>query len=869
MKIKMYPLFAAVVIFLAVFLIHDKETSAQVTTPEEYLGFKPGADFFLMTYEQGIGYFELLASQTDRMQIFDLGETSMGKRMKYAVLSSAENMARLDHYKSINKRLSLVRGVDDREAERLADEGKVIVWIDGGLHATEVAPAQLLPQLVYELVAGEDRKARLIRDNVIALIVFANPDGMTIVSDWYMNNVGTPYEVSRVPWLYHKYAGHDNNRDSFMSNLIETQNMNRAQTQEWFPEVLYNQHQRGPFPARIWIPPDAEPTNPNVHPIIIRWKNLIGAGMGKAFEEANQSGVISRLRYDTWYPGYLTQVTDGHNCVPILTETQLYNYATPHFYTINDFPAQHRDLTIGAFYPNPWKGGWWRIGDAVAYNKTACKAVLEVAARYRHDFLYNKYVIGKDVINKFKNEPPYGWIFSANQDDPNTAVLMLNRLILNGVEVYKADESFDHNGIKYARGSYIIQTSQPFGYFAKNILENQQYPDLRKYNHLWQALVNTVNFDSAPLRPYDGVGWTLPLQMGVDYREISAPLDIRMSLIDEAVPTRGSTSSNGSHYVFSHADNNSFTALYKILAAGGSASWADDDFTMSGKKYPKGTFIVNSRSVNRDVLERISAETNIEMTGGTVGVTMHELKKPRIALYKSWVASMDMGWIMWIFDKYGYEYHLLYDAEIKAGNLRERFDVIILPDQRANQIVNGHQKGTIHPEYVGGISPAGVENINHFVKNGGTLICNNGSSGFPIEHFDINIKNTLLGVPSDQFNCPGSILKMEYDTEHPIAFGMPENGMAFFSRGSIFEVQVDTAAAGKNIKFPEPNIVARYPNESLLLSGWMIGEKKIQGKPAIIDVPYGDGKIIMFGFNVHNRAQAYSTFKLLFNALFY
>ncbi|KPK75579.1 MAG: hypothetical protein AMJ79_10895 [Phycisphaerae bacterium SM23_30] len=381
----------------------------QVTPPEEYLGFKPGADFHLMSYEEAIGYFEELAGQTDRMIVRDMGETSMGRRMKYAVISSEENMAQLDRYKDINKRLSLVSGLGDREARRLAEQGRTIVWIDGGLHASECAPAQLLPQLAYDLVTDDDRRTRLIRENVIALIVFANPDGMTIISDWYMENVGTPYETSGPPWLYHKYAGHDNNRDSFMSNLIETQNMNRATSLEWYPEILYNQHQTAPFPARIWMPPDAEPTNPNVHPLLIRWRNLIGSAMGKAFEEAEQPGAISRTSFDSWYPGYCTQVVDSHNCVSILTETALYSYATPRFYPLSEFSQNHQDLVPGVFYPSPWRGGWWRIGDAVAYNSTACKSILEVAAKFRYEMLYDKYKMARDTIERFKKEPPYGF----------------------------------------------------------------------------------------------------------------------------------------------------------------------------------------------------------------------------------------------------------------------------------------------------------------------------------------------------------------------------------------------------------------------------------------------------------------------------
>ena len=661
-----------------------------------------------------------------------------------------------------------------------------------------------------------------------------------------------------------------------MSNLIETQNMNRATSGEWFPEILYNQHQTGPFPARIWIPPDAEPTNPNVHPLVVRWKNLIGSAMGKAFDEAHQPGAISRVRYDTWYPGYATQVVDGHNTVSILTETQLYRYATPQFFTVNDFPKEHQDLTVGVFYPSPWQGGWWRIGDAVAYNRTACLAILETAAKYRYEFLHNKFIICKDVIERFKNEPPYGWIVSSNQHDPNATALMINRLLLNGVEVYKADEPFVYAGISFPKGTHIIPTSQPFGLFVKNILEKQDYPDLRKYAHLWQGLVRPQKWEGHPFPLYDAAGWTLPVQMGVDCLEMNRPLNVSKTLITEADAPAGTVSGGGSHYIFTHTDNNSFAAVNKIQEAGGRVSWAIADFSLEGKKYPKGTFIVDGKSIPKNKLENIAAETRIQMRGGRVQVKLKSLSKPRIGLYKSWVASMDGGWIYYVFDQYEIPFHALTDDEVRAGDLRNRFDVIILPDQRDSSIIHGHRKGTMPPDYVGGITSDGVTHLKEFVEEGGTLVCNNSSSDLPIEQFNLPIRNVLKDVKPDSFNCSGSILKMIYDTSHPLAFGMQEKGIAFFSRGRVFEMVQDTVKTGqsKEKEPPQkekgsPKIVAVYPDESLLISGWILGDEIIREKAAVLDVPFGRGRVILFGFNVHNRAQACSTLKLLFNAMYY
>ena len=878
-------------------------TGRAQTPPEDVLGFKPGADFHLANYEQAMEYFEVLDSETDRMQMLDMGETSYGRRMRYAVISSAENLARLDEYKDINRRLSLARGIGGEEAEQLADAGKAIVWIDGGLHASEVAPAQHNLQLAYDMVVDDDRRTRLIRDQVILVLVFANPDGMSLIANWYMGNVGTIYETSGLPELYQKYAGHDNNRDSMLSNLVETRNMNRATSHEWFPDILYNHHQTAPFPARIFIPPEAESTNPNVHPLVLRWKNLIGSAMGKSFEEAGQPGAISRINYDNWWPGYVTQIVESHNIPAILTETALYSYATPRYYTIGDFPAAHRDLVVGTFYPSPWEGGWWRLGDAVDYCLTASKSVLEVAAKFRFEFLYNKWRMATDVMERFENEPPYGWIISKDQRDATTTATLLERMMVLGTEVYTADDAFTHSGIEYPAGSFVIPTSQPFGLFVKNVLEIQDFPDLREHPHLWQGLVGTVNMnDAAPLRPYDGVGWTLPAQMGVSSHSMSRPLDEAVSLtqLDSAEAPAGAVERAGSHYVFSHADNNSFLALNRILAAGGNVSWALEEFDLHGVRQSKGNFLVSSDSIGLEALRTIASETRIPMTGGNPEVESHALKPQRIALYKSWSASMDAGWIRLLLETYGFDYHLLTDAEVRAGRLHERFDVILLPDQGAGQIRNGRQKGTIHPNYVGGVTQAGVENLIEFARKGGTLVSNKNSNDLLVTELRLPVRNALSGVSRNDFNIPGSILRMHYEDDHPLAFGLASDGVAYFAAGArgyelvTEELLHDEAeekaaraegdqgqrggqggAAGQQASAEddydmdiEVSVAARYPEKPLLISGWQVGEENLQGKAAVLDASIGDGKIVLFGFNVHNRMHTFSTFKLLFNAIY-
>ncbi len=838
---------------------------AQVTSPAEFLGVKPGSDFFLATYEQLTGYFERLAAESPRISVFDMGPTTGGRRMHYAIISSAHNMAELERYKEISQRLSFARGLDEREAIRLAKEGKVVVWIDSGIHSTETSPPMHQFHLAYDLVTGTDEKTEFIRDNVILLLVQANPDGMTMVADWYMSHLGTPYETSRPPTLYHKYAGHDNNRDFHIANLRETQNMNRAVGKEWCPELMYVQHETAPFPARIWMPPNADPVNPNTHPLVFRWKNLMGSAMGRGFEAADQPGAISRNGFDLWYPGYQAGPNvEAHNIPSVLTETANYRYATPHFYTLSDFPEAYQDLVKGTFYPSPWRGGWWHIKDAIAYNLTASKSILDLAARFKYDFLYSKYKTGTDVIEKFSHEPPYGWIITARQRDKGTTIMLLNRLIEYGIEVYKAEEDFVHNGIEYPAGSYLLPTSQAFGFYIKNLLEKQEYPDLRKYPYLWQGVGRQVTWGGAPIAPYDGVGWTLQKQLGVDAAVMSAPIEVGKALVADTLPPTGSLIGNGRHCALSVSENNSFRAINRILDSGGEVHRALERFTLDGIHYPRGSFIISSRSISREDLRVICEAYGVQARSGRVTVDSQVVSQKRIALYKGWTASMDAGWISFVLDAYSFPYHELRDAEVRAGGLGERFEVIILPDQSVGAIINGNRAGTMPPDYTGGIGREGLENIKEFVKAGGWLICNKNSCGLAVDEFALPVLNKLQGVRSDSFNCPGSLLKIVYDAGNPLTFGQGEEGVSYFSRGLVFEAKTE---AEEKAVLREDWIVAKYPDEPLLLSGWILGEELLHNGAAILDVPFERGRIVLFGFSFHNRAQSYVNFKLLFNAL--
>ncbi|HUK18086.1 MAG TPA: M14 family metallopeptidase, partial [Bryobacteraceae bacterium] len=451
---------------------------AQVPTPESVLGHKPGDDFYLASYDESLGYFRKLAQSTDKMKLVRVGKTTRGLDWYIAIISSPENLASLDKYKDTARRLALVKGLPEAEARELAHSGKVIVHIDSGLHATEVAAAQHSIQLAYDLVTGKDAATAAILQNDILLLWFSiNPDGQNQVVSWYRSNLGTPYEVSNLPGLYQEYIGHDNNRDGYMNNMVESQVITRT-VLEYYPQVFYNHHQTAPFPARIWIPPFGDPVSLNPHPLMYRWVNLFGTAMAAWLDEHNMPGAMHRGRFDDWYPGFVDHVNNFRNTVSFLTETALYRYATPHFYTVDDFPRERQDLRTEVFYSSPWRGGWWRLGDAVHYMEGASMAVLDTAAKNREELLYGRYRAGKDIIDRFTSDPPYAYVIPREQRDRATAALLAEKLLIDGIEVHQATRAFRANGSEYHEGDWVILMDQPFAALVKELFDVQKYPEL-------------------------------------------------------------------------------------------------------------------------------------------------------------------------------------------------------------------------------------------------------------------------------------------------------------------------------------------------------------------------------------------------------
>src|SRR3954469_15566938 len=496
--------------------------AGSIPPPESVFGFTAGADYKLATYEQSIEYFKKLAAASHYIKLMEAGKTSQGRTMYFALISTPENLAKIDRYREIWQRLAHPQGLTDAEAQRLAAEGKALVHIDGGLHANEVAGPQHTPLLAYDLLSKVNEPAtKAMLDNVILMLwPTINPDGQQMVAEWYMKNVGTPYELSALPRLYQEYVGHDNNRDAYMLNMVESRVIEHTWRQ-WEPQIIYVHHQSGPFPTRIWLPPFSEPVGIDAPFLMSREVNMIGMAIAKGLEERGQIGATHMgTAFDAWYPGYVDYAPNFKNIAAFWTETALFQYATPHDYTLTDFPANMRDLRPQSLYSSPWPPGKWRLRDAVDYMETASLSVLEFASKYKDSLLFDRYQAGRDQIALGKNKPPYAYVIPQQQRDPVAAVEMLRRIAFGGVRVSALPAPVAIGAETFPAGTWIIPTDQEFAAMAREVLDTQAYPDLRQYP------------GGPPERPYDAAGWSLPLQMGVRVIAATAPLtdDVRAKL---------------------------------------------------------------------------------------------------------------------------------------------------------------------------------------------------------------------------------------------------------------------------------------------------------------------------------------------------
>jgi hypothetical protein len=827
-----------------------------LSAPEQAFGFRLGSDQKLVKWDDVTSYLDELAKGTDKLRIIDIGKSTLGRRLIAAVISSQQNLADLERYRAIVRQLADPRATPPDLAAKLAADGRVIVAIGCSIHASELGAAQMAPELVHRLISDTSVRTQRILDNVIFLLFPSmNPDGMDLVVDWYGQTLGKPWEGGSMPWLYNQYVGHDINRDFFMLTQVENRVFAKVFYEDWRPQVFLTMHQMGERGPRLFVPPNVDPIDPNYEPLIWREAGLLGHAIATDLESRGLKGVLTNAMYDYFFPGYEDSGPIGHNTVCMLTEAASVRLASPTTVKREELTGSAKGLPeyrMQQNFPDPWEGGSWHLRDIVDYDLYAALALLDAAAKYREELLHNYYQMGRNQIEKAKTQPPFAFVVPASQRDPLTAVKMINILRNGAVEVWRAREGFEADGRRYGAGSYVVLMEQPYRAYAKTLLERQDYPARR-----------TV--PGRPIeRPYDVAGWTLPLQMGVETVTVERPFYFDREAVAKATPPPVTADTRGAALVLPPEINDTFIAVNRIVKDGGAVMRVVAPVKAGTADIPAGAFLTPLTAKSARALEHVRAlgipTTTIEAlpAGSTAPV-----KAPRIALYKPWTANIDEGWTRWLLEQFEFAFTSLPDADVRAGALGSRFDVIVLPSIRtAQSLVEGNRQGSTAPEYTGGIGAGGVANIKEFVEQGGTLVALAGSTAFAIDRLGLPVRNVLAGVKPDTFSCPGSIIRTGVDARQPVGFGMPVQSVAVFQNNAAFDIMPSFGDA-------QPKVVVKYANDGLLLSGWLEGEAQLANRAAVVDAPLGKGHVILFGFGVQQRAQSHATFKLLFNALYY
>ncbi len=890
----------------------------KITTPKEQFGFNLGDDYQLANYRQLAEYWKRLDQESDRMILQDIGKTAEGRTMWMAVITSPENHKKLAHYREISRRLAQAEGLTDEQARALAGEGRAVVWIDGGLHATEVLGAQQLMELVYQMASGTDPETLRILNDVILLAVCVNPDGLDLVADWYMRErEPAKRSTSGLPRLYQKYIGHDNNRDFYISNQPETEAINRVFYHEWFPQIVYNHHQTGPPGTVLFAPPFRDPFNYVFDPLIPVGIDLVGAAMHGRFIAEGKPGATMRSgsSYSTWWNGGLRTTVYFHNMIGLLTES----IGNPTPIQIPFIPEKQLPSGDLPFPVSPQK---WHFRQSIEYSITANRAVLDVASKHREDFLFNIYRMGKNSIERGSRDnwtvyprriasvqtatakereqseragrpggvplkyyemlrdpalrDPRAYILPSDQPDFLTATKFVNALIKTGVTALRATRSFQVAGKNYPAGSYVVKTAQAFRPHVLDMFEPQDHP-------------NDFTYPGGPPKPpYDNAGWTLAFQMGVQFDRILNGFDGPFEKIvgpAKFPPGRVGEARNAAGFLLSHRTNDAFIAINRLLASREEVYWLKKPFSAGENTYPAGTVFIPAKPSTLPMLQKLAADLglNFDTAAARPAGEAFQLRPMRIGLWDRYGGSMPSGWVRWLLEKFEFPFEVVYPKTLDAGNLAAKFDVLVFVTGAVSPSTEtGSENRFDAPPDPDGVPPEFRERLGRisvektvpqllqFLHEGGTILAIGSSTSLGYQA-GLPITNALTEklpdgtdkpLSREQFYVPGSVLRARVDNTNPLAYGIGEEVDILFDNSPVFRLKPDAG-----LKSVRP--VAWFHSKQALRSGWAWGEGYLEQAVAVVDASVGKGKLFLFGPEITFRGQPHGTFKFLFNGIFY
>lgn len=895
-------------------LLGNIALAQSIPSPLEHFGFYIGQDYRLANYTQTAEYFKKLTA-SDRVKLMDIGKTEEGRDQYMLVISAPDNIANLAKYKSISTKLGHAEGIDTETAKKLSEEGKAVVWIDGGLHANEITGSHSLIEVAYQLAIRKDAETLRILDDVVVLLVHANPDGQELLADWYMRNADESKRAMNIPRLYQKYIGHDNNRDFYMINMAESENLSRQLFLEWMPQVMYNHHQYAPPGTVVSGPPYVDPFNFNLDPIMMTGIDAVGASMINRLNVEDKPGYTRGELFSTWYNGGLRTVTYFHNIIGILTE--MIGNPTP-----MEIPVVPGRLKPNNKTPYPIHPGKWHFKQAIDYSVSLDYAVLDYASRHKEQLLFNIYKMGRNSIEKGSKDywqltprnidiidqkfmadvaagkvekntesSAYGvrnvipkhyydsvftnmekrdaraYIITADQTDFPTAVKFVNALIKSGVFIHKATQDFTVNGKGYPKGSYIVKTDQAFRPHVIDLFEPQDYPNDFAYP------------GGPPTRPYDVAGWTLAYQMGISFDRILEGIDGPFERLPHGVleePPTKPVPDTGKGYLISSHVNNAFIAVNDILKAGVDVYRVPEPI----EGLPIGSFYIHAQGA--ELLKTAGKALGVEaIPVSREPQGMVKLSPTRIALFDNYGGSMPSGWVRWMLEQYHFAFNVVYPQEIDAGNLKDKYDVILFIEggipafrsaggaSRGGRAPNADEIPAEYRHMLGSISvEKSIPQLKTFLEQGGTILTT-GSSTALAYHLNLPVKNALVEtvagterpLPGEKFYIPGSVLQVKVNNEIGASWGMKENANVFFNNSPVFHFKPEAYLQGIET-------LAWFENESPLKSGWAWGQQYLEDGVAAFKAPVGKGVLYAFGPQITYRAQPHGTFKWLFNQLY-
>ncbi len=850
---------------------YSQQADPSVPSPESHFGFTPGDDRMLFKYEEMIDYYKKLQEISSKVKLEQIGVTELGRPMYLLFVSSGNNISNIDKLKSINRQLALDPGMSENQREALVDEGKVFFMMTLSMHSTEVAPSQASPLIVYELITSDDPKIKQILDNTVYMITPShNPDGMNMIVENYMKYKDTKYEGSSMPGVYHKYVGHNINRDFVTLAMSENEAIATAYSKEWFPQLSVERHQMGSRGPRYYISPPSDPLSENILPGLWNWKRIFGSRALTAMTDAGLQGVSVNYLFDMYWPGN-TSTGLWKGIIAMLSEAASVDIATPIFIEPNELTVSGKGLAeyeISVNMPDPWPGGWWHLSDIVEYERVNTLSYMHTAAIHREEILLHRNDITRKEVERGKNEAPYYYILPMKQHDMGELADLVNLLDKHGVSSYRLLSDLEIDNRIYSEGDIIVPLAQPYRAFIKEVMESQKFP------------VRHYSAGGDMIRPYDITSWSLPLHKGVEAVEINTRVNIPpddMAAVD--IPFRISTvkPDSFSGVLFTAQNNESYKAAFTAAEMGMKVERLIESFTVEGKEFPAGSFYIAYHRDLDGLLEDLYIPPHYQSTDPDVMTT--PLEVPRIALVESWFHDMDAGWTRYLFDTYNIPYEVLRPADLKEVDLDSDFDLVIFPDQSPSVLKAGkggspgnYSITRYPPEYAKGMEDEGLNNLLSFVDKGGKVVSWGRSTGLFMgnlsieeddeekQEFSLPVSNIGDRLSKSGLDVTGSLLKVKFRPEHPVTLGMPEYAGVFHRGNPVFATS-----------FPyfdmDRRVLGLFPDEDILMSGYIENEDLLSEQVALVWVKKGEGQLVLFSFSPQFRGSTPATYKLLFNSL--